>query len=50
MSINLIALVTLIYAGVAANELRAKNFAMALVYAGYAVANVGLIATMKSGV
>ncbi len=43
MSSTLIAIVTLIYLGVCASEWHSGNTAMALVFFGYAVANVGLI-------
>jgi hypothetical protein len=47
MSEGLIGLVTLIYLIVAGNELRQVHYGQAAIYAGYAFANVGLIATMK---
>lgn len=46
-SIYLIAAVTLIYAGVAGNEAWRGNYPTALVFAGYAFANIGLIMGIK---
>lgn len=43
MSASLIAIVTVIYIAVAANEVRAGNLGLAIAFAGYAAANVGLI-------
>ncbi len=43
MSIALVALVTLCYVGVAISEAWAGNTAMAVVFAGYSFANIGLI-------
>jgi len=43
MSVSLIAVVTLIYAGVAISLFFDGKPGMALAFAGYAVANVGLI-------
>jgi hypothetical protein len=43
VSTPLIALVTLIYVGVAVSELYAERPGMAVVFGGYAVANLGLI-------
>lgn len=43
MSAWLIAVCTLIYAGVAVTEALAGRWAMVIVYSGYAWANVGLI-------
>ena len=42
MSGALIAFVGLIYAGIAVDQLRKGNVAMAMVYAGYAFSNIGL--------
>lgn len=48
MSAGLIALVTLIYLGVAVSEWIGGRRAMAFVWFGYALANIGLIAeTLK---
>lgn len=47
MSAGLISVVTLCYLGVAFDQLRLGNFGMALVWSGYAIANVGLIWSMK---
>lgn len=47
MSIFLILVVTFIYAGVALNEALSRNFAMAVVFGGYALANIGLMAGMQ---
>lgn len=47
MSAGLIGLVTAIYASVSANELWRGNGAWALVYFGYAVANVGTIILLR---
>lgn len=43
MSTPLIALVTLIYVGVAVSELYVGRPGMAVVFGGYALANLGLI-------
>lgn len=43
MSTPLIAVVTLIYVGVAVSEFYAERPGMAVVFGGYAAANVGLI-------
>jgi hypothetical protein len=43
MSAALIALVTVIYVGVAVSEFRAGHVGMGLTFIGYAFANVGLI-------
>lgn len=43
MSTPLLAIVTMIYLGVGVSELRAGRPAMCLVFAAYALANVGLI-------
>lgn len=43
MSTTLILLVTLAYIGVAVSEALAKNYPMAIVFAGYSVANLGFI-------
>lgn len=43
MSWQLIAIVTVIYLGVAASEYVAGRPGMAVVFAGYAIANCGLI-------
>lgn len=43
MSAWLIILVGLIYAAVAVDQILKKNFAMALVFGGYAVSNIGLL-------
>ena len=48
MSTWLIAIVTVLYAGVALAYWREKNPGMALAFAGYAVANVGLIWATRS--
>lgn len=48
MSIPLILIVTAIYAGVSFSELRAGRHGMALMFAAYAMANVGLIWSIKS--
>lgn len=42
MSANLIAITGLIYLWVAIDSLIQKNYAMSIVYLGYAFANVGL--------
>ena len=48
MSAPLIAIVTVIYCGVAVSEFRAGHAGMCIVFLGYAFANVGLImATLK---
>jgi hypothetical protein len=48
MSAWLIGVVTVIYVLVALSFLREENTAMAIVFGGYALANIGLIiATMK---
>lgn len=47
MSIALVILVTLAYSGVAASEVVKRNYPLALVFGGYALANVGLIAGMS---
>lgn len=43
MSAGLIALVTVIYIGVAVSELLRGNTGMCIAFAGYAFANIGLI-------
>lgn len=43
MSTGLILLVTACYLGVAINEARGGNMPMAVVFAGYSLANVGFI-------
>ena len=43
MSAGLIAIVTVIYIGVAASEWHAGSLGLSIAFAGYAVANVGLI-------
>jgi hypothetical protein len=43
MSASLIAIVTLIYLGVAISEWKAQRPGMAVVFLGYAFANLGLI-------
>lgn len=43
MSATLIAIVTLIYLGVALSEWRQDHAGMAVVFLGYALANLGLI-------
>ena len=47
MSWPLIALCTLIYVGVAIDQFRRGNAPMAIVYGGYAVANIGMIWALK---
>ena len=47
MSTGLIALVTFIYMGVAGSEIWGGNYGIALVFASYAMANVGLIWSMQ---
>jgi hypothetical protein len=47
MSTTLLIIVTAIYLGVAVNEIRQGNGAMCLVFAAYALANVGLILQLK---
>lgn len=47
MSAALIALVTLAYLGVAVDQLLKGNQPMALVWLGYAIANVGFIWALK---
>ena len=49
MSASLIAFVTLIYVGVAVNEMRLGNAAMAIVYGGYSLANIGLVMVAMRG-
>lgn len=50
MSAWLIGLVAVIYLGVAVSELRAGDKSMALVWAAYALANVGLmLKTLSTG-
>lgn len=44
MSSTLIGIVTVIYLGVAASEILKGGYPMAVVFVGYAVANLGLIA------
>ncbi len=43
MSVGLIVLVTLCYVGVALAESWKGNYGMGIVFAGYSVANIGLI-------
>lgn len=47
MSAPLISLVTLIYLGVCVDQAAKGNYGMSLCFAGYAVANLGLIWAMK---
>lgn len=47
MSSTLLIIVTLIYLGVAINEIRQGNGAMCLVFGAYALANVGLILQLR---
>lgn len=47
-SVWLIAFVTLCYVGVSLNEAWNKHWAMSLVYAGYALANIGLIILVEN--
>lgn len=49
MSIGLIALVTLIYIGVAISEAWSGRPGMAVVFVGYAFANLGLIWNIYAG-
>lgn len=49
LSTGLIALVGLIYLGVAVDLFRNHNPGMALTFLGYALANVGLIVAMRQG-
>lgn len=44
MSILLLSLVTLAYAGIAINEAVEGSYPMSLVFAGYTLANLGLMA------
>lgn len=43
VSASLIAIVTVIYTAIAVSEIVGGNYPMALVYASYALANVGLV-------
>lgn len=47
MSLPLLGLVTAIYAGVAIDQVRQGQLGMGLVFAGYKVANVGLMLAMR---
>jgi hypothetical protein len=47
MSAPLVALVMIIYLGVALSEYRHGNTGMAVVFFGYAVSNIGFILTFK---
>lgn len=46
MSILLLSLVTIAYAGIAISEAVKGSYAMALVFAGYTAANLGLMAKL----
>jgi hypothetical protein len=48
MSTNLIIAVTLAYIGVAVSESLKSNWPMAVVFAGYSVANLGFIMGVRS--
>lgn len=47
MSFALLAIVTLIYASIAVSRAITKDWNMAIVFTGYALANVGLLGAMK---
>ena len=47
MSAWLLVIVTLIYASIAVSRMAAKDWNMAIVFAGYAMANIGLLGAMK---
>lgn len=47
MSVGFIMVVTLMYVGVATSELWSGHYGLALVFAAYALANVGLIWSMQ---
>ena len=46
MSVLLLSLVTLAYAGIAISEAIKGSYAMSLVFAGYTAANLGLMARL----
>lgn len=47
MSNLFLAIVTVLYAGVAADQLMKSEYAMAMVWSGYAMANIGFLFVVK---